>query len=78
MPEIFRAEGYVFFFYSNEGDEPMHVHVRRAGGYAKFWVEPLLLDYAEGLKVQELARAEDLIQGHLDEIRRKWHENIGN
>lgn len=33
MPEIFRLEGYVFFFYANEGNEPMHV--RRGGGYAK-------------------------------------------
>ena len=46
MPEIFRLEGYVFFFYANEGNEPMHVHVRRGGGYAKFWLEPLELDYA--------------------------------
>ena len=36
MPEVFRTEGYVFFFYSNEGREPMHVHVRRGGGFAKF------------------------------------------
>ncbi len=36
MPEVFRTEGYVFFFFSNEGQEPMHIHVRRAGGYAKF------------------------------------------
>lgn len=28
MPELFRTEGFVFFFYGNEGREPMHVHVR--------------------------------------------------
>ena len=52
MPEIFRLEGYVFFFYANEGNEHMHVHVRRGGGYAKFWLEPLELDYAKGLKTK--------------------------
>jgi hypothetical protein len=36
MPEVFRKLGYVFFFYSNEGQEPMHIHVRKAGGFAKF------------------------------------------
>lgn len=74
MPEVFRAEGYVFFFYSNENYEPIHVHVRRAGGSAKFWIEPVLLNYSEGMKTQELARAEQLIVEHLEEIRRRWNE----
>jgi len=30
MPEIFRELGFVFFFYANEGNEPIHVHVRKA------------------------------------------------
>ena len=68
----------MFFFYANEGHEPMHVHVRRAGGFAKFWLTPLTLAYAEGLKVRELARAEALIAAHKDAIRRKWNEVIGN
>lgn len=78
MPEVFRTEGYVFFFYANEGHEPMHVHVRRSGGHAKFWLVPLSLAYAEGLKVRELTRAEELIVVHKDAIRRKWNEVFGN
>ena len=73
-PEVFRREGFVFFFYANEGQEPLHVHVRRAGGYAKFWIDPLELDISEGLKVQELTKAEDLIRENETLIRRKWHE----
>ncbi|TRU72411.1 MAG: DUF4160 domain-containing protein [Microcystis viridis Mv_BB_P_19951000_S69] len=77
MPEIFRLEGYVFFFYANEGNEPIHVHVRRGGGYAKFWLEPLELDYAKGLKTQEIVRAEIIITENLEIIRRKWHDVFG-
>jgi hypothetical protein len=77
MPEIFRLEGYVFFFYANEGNEPMHVHVRRGGGYAKFWIEPLELDYAKGLKTKEIVRAEILITENLETIRRKWNNVFG-
>jgi hypothetical protein len=77
MPEVFRSEGYVFFFYSNEGQEPVHVHVRRAGGFAKFWMEPLTLDSAQGLKTQELVRAEQLAAEHAEQIREKWHEVFG-
>ena len=77
MPEIFRCEGYVFFFYSNEGQEPMHVHVRRAGGFAKFWLEPLELDHAQRLKTKELVRAEALIAENIGRRREKWHEAFG-
>ncbi len=77
IPEIFRLEGYVFFFYANEGNEPMHVHVRRGGGYAKFWIEPLELDYAKGLKTKEIVRAEILITENIETIRRKWNNVFG-
>lgn len=42
MPTIFVYVGFRFFFYSNEGQprEPAHVHVRKAGAEAKFWVRP--------------------------------------
>lgn len=74
MPEIFRIEGYVFSFYSNEGNEPVHVHVRKAGGFAKFWVEPISLEYSQGMSPRELSRSEKLIEINLDRIRRKWDE----
>jgi hypothetical protein len=41
MPEVFREFGFVF--YANEGAEPMHIHVRKAGGFAKYWIEPIEL-----------------------------------
>jgi hypothetical protein len=77
MPEVFRSHGYVFFFYSNEGSEPAHIHVRKAGGFAKYWMEPVELDYAQGMKVQELAEAEKLIKQNEVEILRRWREVHG-
>ncbi len=55
----------------------MHIHVRRGGGFAKFWIEPLELDHAHGMKTAELARAEELVAQHVDDIRRKWNEVFG-
>jgi hypothetical protein len=42
MPKVFEWNGYRFFFFSNEGipREPCHVHIRKGGQYAKFWVNP--------------------------------------
>ena len=78
MPEVFREFGFVFFFYSNEGQEPMHIHVRKTGGFAKFWIEPIELDFAQGLKVSDLKMAEQLIIDHIDLIKRKWDEVHGS
>ena len=35
MPEIFRAFGFSFFFYSRE-HEPLHIHVEGKGGAARY------------------------------------------
>jgi hypothetical protein len=68
MPEVFRELGFVFFFYSNEGDEPMHIHVRKAGGFAKYWIEPIDLEFSQGMKVNDLKIAEKLIMNHVELI----------
>jgi len=78
MPEIFRKLGFVFFFYSNEGQEPIHVHVRKAGGFAKFWIEPVELDFSQGMKVSDITLAEELVFEHIELIKRKWHEVHGS
>ena len=68
----------MFFFYSNEGQEPMHVHVRKAGGFAKFWIEPVELDFSQGMKVGDIKIAEELVFEHLELIKTKWHEIHGS
>ena len=78
MPEIFRSFRFVFFFYSNEGREPIHVHVRKAGGFAKFWIEPVELDFSQGLKTSDIQQAEELISEHLIIIKKKWDEIHGS
>jgi hypothetical protein len=78
LPEVFRTEGFVFFFYANEGHEPMHIHIRRAGGFAKFWLDPIELDYAERMKPRDLVRAEVLVGENIALIRERWHEVHGN
>lgn len=41
MPKVFEVYGYKFFFFSNEGNplEPCHIHVRKNGNLAKFWIK---------------------------------------
>lgn len=78
MPEIFWIYGFVFFFYANEGQEPIHVHVRKAGGFSKFWINPVELDFSQGMKISDIKQAEELIIEHLDLIITKWNEVHGS
>ena len=43
MPTVFKNGPYRFFFYSNDRDEPIHVHVEREDMTAKFWLDPVRL-----------------------------------
>ena len=77
MPKVFEKDGYRFFFYSNE-HLPIHVHVRYGSGEAVFGVDPAVeLRESVGLKVRELARAEELAREHQTLIIAKWHEHLG-
>ncbi len=42
MPTILFNNGFRFFFYSNENNEPAHVHVKKAGSAGKIWLTPAL------------------------------------
>ncbi|MGB8295925.1 MAG: DUF4160 domain-containing protein [Polyangia bacterium] len=51
-----------------------HIHVERGDGYAKFWLEPVELADAVGLKTVELSRARMLVIQHRIDFREKWRE----
>ncbi len=75
MPTILTKNGFRLFFYSQEGNEPIHVHVAYAGNIAKFWLKPdVVLATNIGLKTQEIKKAKDIINGHLSLIEEKWDE----
>lgn len=77
MPEVFRKDGFIFFFYSNENSEPMHIHVRKASGFAKFWIYPIELDCSKGMKSNDISEAEVLIKENVELIKEKWYAVFG-
>jgi hypothetical protein len=38
MPTILYVNGWRFHFYSNEGNEPMHVHATKGDAECKYWL----------------------------------------
>lgn len=62
------------FFFSEEGGEPAHVHVRRGDGVAKFWLGPVKLEHNDGFRKQELTAIVAILEAHEEELIRKWNE----
>jgi hypothetical protein len=77
VPGIFEWNGYRFFFFSNECNppEPCHIHVRKGGNIAKFWIVPVVcIDSSWGMTTKELHILEGVIEEHKDLILEKWDE----
>ena len=77
MPTILRWNGYRFHFYSNEGNEPAHVHVTRGGTTAKFWLADGNLAYNDGFKHNELRDITGAVKDNIQLLMTAWNERDG-
>ncbi len=78
MPTLFIIDGHRFFFFSNEGHEPVHVHVEKAEKYAKFWLSPVSVAYNHKFNSAELNRLVKLVEARKRELEDKWNDYFGN
>lgn len=76
MPTVLRVGGYRFFFYSNEGNEPPHIHVQKAEKYAKFWLRPIRLAESIGYTNKELHQIQEIVLEHLELLVEAWYEHF--
>jgi len=74
MPTIFKVKGFRFFFFTREGNEPVHIHIAKDNKYAKFWLEPITLAKNYGFISKELKLMKNLIIENQDIIKEKWNE----
>ncbi|MBU2446436.1 MAG: DUF4160 domain-containing protein [Bacteroidetes bacterium] len=78
MPTILRIGPYRFHFYSDERNEPPHIHVATTDGECKFWLEPVQLARNKGLPPHMLREIERLIFEHLEFLKEKYNEYHNN
>lgn len=74
MPTVFRSGQYRFYFYSADREEPAHVHVERDRAEAKFWLEPVRLQYSHGFGRAEIKRIERLVVDNRNHFLESWNE----
>jgi hypothetical protein len=77
MPTVLRIRGFRFHFYSDEGNEPPHIHVRGAEGECKFWLDPISLARHRGMAASHLREIERLVFEHRPLLLESFHDNHG-
>lgn len=73
MPTVLRWKGYRFFFFSNEGREPPHVHVDKGGASAKVWLAPVAVARNIGYSSVELNEILRKIDVEAQSFLEAWH-----
>ncbi|MBN1318424.1 MAG: DUF4160 domain-containing protein [Anaerolineales bacterium] len=76
MPTVMQTGPYRFFFYSNEGQELPHIHIKAGGDQAKFWLDPVGLASNYGFRANELNGIERIIREHQREFIEAWYEHL--
>jgi hypothetical protein len=74
MPTVLIIGPYRFFFYSDDRDEPPHIHIERNNHKAKFWLQPVRLQNSGGFKRKELNRIQMLIEENQVRFLEEWNE----
>ena len=77
VPTVLRVRGYRFHFWSNEGREPPHIHVKAGEHEAKFWLDPVQLVVNYGFNGRELTRIQLMVEEHQNDLLAAWEEHLG-
>lgn len=76
MPTVHRERGFRVYFWSNERNEPPHVHVESGDGYAKVWLSPVVLALSVGYSAHEVRDLLAIVRNHRDEMEQAWHDHF--
>ena len=74
MPTVLRVAGYRFFLFSNERQEPAHIHVEHGASHAKFWLASATLAGSQGFRSAELSELRRLVEANRPLFQERWHE----
>jgi hypothetical protein len=78
MPTVLRIRGLRFHFYSDEGTELAHIHIRSADGECKFWLSPISLARNRGMPPHQLREIERVVYDNQHFLLEKFYEYHGS
>jgi hypothetical protein len=77
MPKILFERGFSFFFYSNENNEPAHIHVSKGNADGKIWLQPsFTIAYLYGFTAGEEKDIVEIATKNIELFKSKWNEHF--
>jgi hypothetical protein len=78
MPTVLFINGWRFFFYANERDEPIHIHCRKAEKECKYWLDPENFDvkeaYTFNMNNKDKRQVKKMIFEYFEYIENEWNQ----
>ena len=76
MPTVLFILGWRFFFYANEGNEPIHIHCKKGDAEAKYWLDIEAFEaieaHAYNMSPADKRNVRRIIFDHFDYIVSEW------
>ena len=77
MPTVLRIGACRFYFYSQEPNEPPHVHVDCGEATIKVWLETAEVAKSRGFRAHEINGIVTMVEEHREKLVEAWHEYFG-
>jgi hypothetical protein len=78
MPTILYIDGWRFFFYSNERNEPIHIHVQKGDKECKYWLDSSNFEVKEAYTFQMNNKDKRVVKKYIFEyfelIEKEWKD----
>jgi Domain of unknown function (DUF4160) len=74
MPTIHRQDGFRFYFYSHEPNEPPHIHIDKGDATIKIWLNNVEVAKSRGFRAHEISDITDMVGEHEAMFLEKWNE----
>ena len=78
VPRVAKIGPYRIYFYSNENDEPPHVHVAQEYRLAKFWLDPVELADSSGFPAHTLRDLLAIVKANRKRFLEQWNEHFSD
>ncbi len=72
---VMEIGSFRFHFYSDEGNEPPHIHVATPDGECKFWLQPVRLARNKGVPPLTIRKIEKIVFENQLLLMRKYNES---
>ena len=77
MPTVLHLDGFRFYFFSHEPNEPPHIHIDKGSATMKVWLGSLEVAKSRGFRAHEIGGIVAVVEQHRAQFQEAWDEHFG-